>query len=138
VALSYSGQKAEAISELETAIHLDPTFVEAYSFLGTASRQNGDLERGRKYLDRAISLNPALPGPHVDDGLILLKTGQHKVAYEQFQWAANTDETGQIPDLEAAVAELQQAIKERAEDPLAFDTLGVLMGKAGNASELVI
>ena len=55
VALWYGGQKSESMSELQTALRLDPAFAEAYSFLGMASRQTGDLDGGRRYLDRAIS-----------------------------------------------------------------------------------
>ena len=91
VALWYGGQKPESMTELHTALQLDPAFGEAYSFLGMASGQTGDLDGGRRYLDRAISLNPDLPGPHIDLGIILLKTGQSKAAFEQFQSVVNED-----------------------------------------------
>ena len=138
VALWYGRQKPESISELQAAVRLDPAFAEAYSFLGMASRQSGDLEGGRRYLDRAISLNPALPGPHIDLGMILLKTDQSVAAFEQFQLIVDHESADQIPDLKLAVDAVQEAIKQNPDDPLAHDTLGLLLGKAGSDPQLVI
>ena len=138
VALWYGGQRPESISELHTALRLDPAFAEAYSFLGMASGQTGELDGARRYLERAISLNPDLPGPHIDLGIILLKTGQSAAAFEQFQSVVNKDSADQIPDLELAVDAVQEAIKQKADDPLAYDTLGLLLGKAGSDPQAVI
>ncbi len=137
VALWYSHQTSESISALQTAIRLDPAFAEAYSFLGMASRQSGDLDGGRRYLERAISLNPDLPGPHIDLGLILLKTGQSEAAFEQFQSIVNRESAEQIPDIQLAVDAVQESIKQKADDALAYDTLGLLLGKAGSAPQEV-
>ena len=123
IALWYGGQKPESITELHTALQLDPGFGEAYSFLGMASGQTGDLDGGRRYLDRAISLNPDLPGPHIDLGIILLKTGQSKAAFEQFQSVVNEDgnknqdQADQIPDLELAITAVQEAIHTESRRP---------------------
>jgi tetratricopeptide (TPR) repeat protein len=116
VALWYGGQRSESIAELHTALQLNPAFGEAYSFLGMASGQTGDLDGGRRYLDRAISLNPDLPGPHIDLGIILLKTGQSKAAFEQFQSVVNENgnkaQADQTPDLELSITAVQEAIQQ--------------------------
>jgi tetratricopeptide (TPR) repeat protein len=137
VALWYSHQTSESIPELRTAIRLDPAFAEAYSFLGMAFGQSGELDNGRRYLERAISLNPDLPGPHIDLGLTLLKTGQSEAAFEQFQSIVNRESAEQIPDLQLAVDAVQESIKQKADDALAYDTLGLLLGKAGSDPQAV-
>jgi len=42
-----------ALAGLDALVKKAPAFAEAYSFLGMASRQSGDSEGGRRYLDRA-------------------------------------------------------------------------------------
>jgi superkiller protein 3 len=142
VALWYGGQRSESIAELHTALQLDPALGEAYSFLGMACGQTGDLDGGRRYLNRAIGLNPDLPGPHIDLGIILLKTGQSKAAFEQFQSVVNEDgnieQADRTPDLELAIDAVQQAIQQKSDDLLAYDTLGLLLGKAGRDPQVVI
>jgi superkiller protein 3 len=140
VALWYGGQRSESMSELRTAVQLNPALGEAYSFLGMASGQTGDLDGGRRYLNRAISLNPDLPGPHIDLGIILLNAGQSRAAFEQFQSVVNQDvsQADPIPDLQVAIDAVKQAINRKADDPLAYDTLGLLLGKAGSDPQVVI
>lgn len=138
VALWYNQQRPESVSELKTAVELNPAFAEAYSFLGMTSRQTGDFDAGRRYLTRAISLNPDGSSPHVDLGIILLNQGQSDAAFEQFQWVGRREQTDQIPDLDLAIDAVQKAIKQRPNDPIAYQTLGVLLGKAGSDSQSVI
>jgi tetratricopeptide (TPR) repeat protein len=138
VALWYVGQQPESLTELHTAIGLDPAFAEAYSFLGMISEQNGELDDARQHLQRAISVNPDLLGARVDLGIVLLKKSQSKAAFEDFQSLVNKESTDQIPDLEPAVDAVQEWIKQHEDDAFAHDTLGLLLGKAGRDSQIVI
>lgn len=138
VALWYAGQQPDSLTELRTATRLDPAFAEAHSFLGMTSEQNGQLDDARQYLQRAISVNPDLLGTRVDLGIVLLKKSQSEAAFEQFQWVVNKESTEQIPDTELAVDAVQAWIKQHADDAFAHDTLGLLLGKAGSDSQVVI
>jgi tetratricopeptide (TPR) repeat protein len=138
VALWYAGQQPESLTELQTAIRLDPAFAEAYSFLGMASEHNGELDDARQYLQRAISVNPDLLGARVDLGIVLLKKSQSEAAFEQFQSVVNKESTEPIPDIDLAVDAVQAWISQHEDDVFAHDVLGLLLGKAGSDSQVVI
>jgi len=138
VALWYAGQQPESLTELQTAIRLDTAFAEAYSFLGMASEQNGGLDDARQYLQRAISANPELLEARVDLGIVLLKKSQPEAAFEQFQSVVNKESTEPIPDIDLAVDAVEAWISQHEDDVFAHDALGLLLGKAGSDSQVVI
>ena len=93
---------------------------------------------GVETCERAISLDPDLPGPHIDLGMILLKTDQSQAACEEFQLVVRKHVAEEVPDLEIAIGELRDAAQRKPDDPLIYDTLGLLMGTAGSDSQLVL
>ncbi|MDG2390975.1 MAG: hypothetical protein P8M30_16835 [Planctomycetaceae bacterium] len=58
VAYEKTGQTAKAIEVMEGMESRDPDRYETLANLGTFYIHNGDLERGVKYIDKAIAINP--------------------------------------------------------------------------------
>lgn len=140
VALWYSDSKPKAIAELREAVRLDPSAGPVSAFLGMALRQTGQLEDARRYLQRAIALQPSFAASYVDLGLVYLRAGDLDRAGGQFETGLNFSaaSVGPVPDWEAAVAGLRQALAAKPDRAEAHNLLGLLLGHKGADSKEVL
>ena len=82
-----------AIPMYEEAVRLDPTFALAYARLSAAhgwylyylNRTEVRRASAQEAVDRALELDPELPGAHYALGLILLSSGEWDQALKEFQ-----------------------------------------------------
>jgi tetratricopeptide (TPR) repeat protein len=140
VALWYSGSKPKAIAELREAVRLDPSAGPSCAFLGTALRESRQLEDARRYLQHAIALQPSFAAYYVDLGLVFLGTGDLDRAIGQFETGLNFSvaSAGPLPDWDAAVGGLRQALSTKADRADAHNLLGLLLGHKGADSKEVL
>jgi tetratricopeptide (TPR) repeat protein len=140
VALWYSDSKPKAIAELREAVRLDPSAGPGCAFLGMALRETGQLEDARRYLQRAIALQPSFAASYVDLGLVYLRAGDLDRAGGQFETGLNFSaaSAGPVPDWEAAVAGLRQALAAKPNRAEAHNLLGLLLGHKGADSKEVL
>lgn len=140
VALWYSGSKSKAISELREAVRLDPSAGASVAFLGMALRETGQLEDARRCLQRAIALQPSFAASYVDLGLVYLRAGDLDRAGGQFETGLNFSaaSAGPVPDWDAAVAGLRQALAAKPDRAEAHNLLGLLLGHKGADSKEVL
>jgi tetratricopeptide (TPR) repeat protein len=84
------GRFAEAVEQLEKAILRCDDVPDTNFYLGWAHLAQGDVERGRRYVERALELNPRFGygEPHLRLGNFFFSRGEHKEAtphYEAFR-----------------------------------------------------
>ena len=87
VLLSELGRKAEARVELEAAIRLDRTLVEAHYDLGVVLEDLGEDRQAEAAYRAALELDPNHADAHNNLGVILAKRGDLAAASEQFSEA---------------------------------------------------
>jgi len=140
VALWYSDSKPKAIAELREAVRLDPSAGPGCAFLGMALRETGQLEDARRYLQRAIALQPSFAASYVDLGLVYLRAGDLDRAGGQFETGLNFSaaSAGPVPDWDAAVAGLRQALAAKPDRAEVHNLLGLLLGHKGADSKDVL
>lgn len=73
--LRRKNRHAEAVTELETAVRLDPAFGDAYQFLGIAYARTGRLAEAATSFRRVLELDPDNWRAHYNLGLALLQSG---------------------------------------------------------------
>jgi len=95
-----------AITELEAAVHQNPTDSEAIYYLGAAQLQAQTIPEGVRNLERARQLNPSFWGSYFYLGKAKLQTGQTAEAIALFQKAAerNASESAVFYQLGRALA----------------------------------
>ena len=101
VHLSELGRMAEARVELEAAIRLDRTLVEAHYDLGVVLEDLGEDRQAEAAFRAALELDPNHADAHNNLGVIFAKRGDLAAAFEQFTEALRID-----PDHENATANL--------------------------------
>jgi tetratricopeptide (TPR) repeat protein len=69
-----------AAAELETAVALDPDFVEARANLGAQYIRLGRLDEARKELQRAVELDPNMAAVHANLAMVLLGQNHAELA----------------------------------------------------------
>ena len=140
VALWYSDSKPKAIAELREAVRLDPSAGPGCAFLGMALRETGQLEDARRYLQRAIALQPSFAASYVDLGLVYLRAGDLDRAGGQFETGLNFSaaSAGPVPDWDAAVAGLRQALAAKPDRAEVHNLLGLLLGHKGADTKEVL
>lgn len=106
VAQAYAdaGLVREAMTELEKAIHLCPTFADLRLRLANLYRQIGDLDGARSELEDAVEARPSYVPARVANGVVRLAQGDREAAIEQWQAALTFD-----PDNKAAQMYLRMA-----------------------------
>jgi tetratricopeptide (TPR) repeat protein len=139
IALWYSGDRVRSATELAESLRFNPAAGNAYGFLGMIDCETGDLDGARKMLQRAIALVPQAPQPYLDLGIVFLRQGRLDRAVGQFEAGLNLpDAPRSVPDLDAAVRELRQAISHNPDAAEAYSVLGRLLGAAGADAAQVI
>lgn len=80
------GRFDEAVVELERAVALDPQSAEAHNNLGTAYQARAEFDRAAACYRRALELNPELPDVHFSLGTQLLREGNLKQGFAEYDW----------------------------------------------------
>lgn len=91
------GMTVEAISELERAVNLCPTFVDLRTRLGMLYRDAGDLTRAREQFEASKNANPKYLPARVQLGVLLLSAGENDNAIVELRGVLS-----QEPDNKAA------------------------------------
>jgi tetratricopeptide (TPR) repeat protein len=88
---AYSGQKntLKAIENLETAISLDKTNIEAYARLADLYRQNSMHDKAKKTYETMMALRPDDPGVYMILGEYNQKAGKYSEALDYFNRSNN-------------------------------------------------
>jgi len=110
------GEYVQAKSALLQAVNERPgsaVNAEAYNYLGLASWRLGELQNARDAFENAHKLDPDLPGPVYNLGLIMLESG----------------------DRAAAVSLLDEASRSDVRDTRALEYLSVIYAREGNREE---
>ena len=138
VALWYSGSHQEAIPELREAVRLDPAAGGSHEFLGTALRETGDLAGARQSLQCAIALLPPMPATYVDLAIVYLRLWDLDKALGQLEAGLNVPSPSPpVPDWDAAIAGLREALAKTPERADAHVMLGLVLGRKGADSNSV-
>jgi Tfp pilus assembly protein PilF len=90
-----SGRINEAVTELSTAVSLDPKLTEAHNLLGVAYDQKGLGERAKDSYERAVKIEPEDPETLNNLGFSLYQNGNYRAAVDRLKRAAKlapTDE----------------------------------------------
>jgi Tfp pilus assembly protein PilF len=85
----------EAITELSTAVSLDPKLTEAHNLLGVAYNQKGFADRAKDSFERAVKNNPEDAETLNNLGFALYQNGNYRAAVDRLKRAAKiapTDE----------------------------------------------
>jgi Flp pilus assembly protein TadD len=65
-----TGKQAEAVSELEQAVRLNPQQPVFLNQLGIAYRQQGQFGKAREAYEKAITIDPGYPAPYLNLGIL--------------------------------------------------------------------
>jgi Flp pilus assembly protein TadD len=90
-----SGRTNEAVTELSTAVSLDPRLTEAYKLLGVAYDQKGLGDRAKDSYEHAVRVAPEDPETLNNLGFSLYQNGNYRAAVDRLKRAAKlapTDE----------------------------------------------
>jgi tetratricopeptide (TPR) repeat protein len=149
LALSESGNWAEAIASYKKAIKLKPDLAEAYCNLGVAYSQQGQLQEALIFLKQALKLKPDLSRTACNLGEVQAALGHWPEAVESFQHAlrlhpgdpevlkrlgAASSRLGRWP--EAALA-FKQALQSKPDDTQITYNLGLVYCHLGHWPEAV-
>src|ERR1043166_752193 len=83
-----NGQLNEAISELSTAVSLDPKLTEAHSLLGVAYDKKGLGDRAKDSYERAVKVEPEDAQALNNLGFSLYQSGNYRAAVDKLKRAA--------------------------------------------------
>jgi len=103
-----AGMPKEAVSELERAVALCPSFVDLRTRLATLYRDLGQKERAREQLEIAKQYNPNYVQARVLLGVALLSAGEHSAAIEEFQAVIERDADHKSAQMYLKIAQTQQ------------------------------
>jgi tetratricopeptide (TPR) repeat protein len=76
-ALAKTGRLPEAIAQYETALHLQPHYVQAHVILGSALAETGRLPEAIVQYKAALRLQPDVAGGHLPGVIAQLEAAQH-------------------------------------------------------------
>ena len=88
---------AEAVTEFEKELELDPTNASAAYELGEALRVMGDTERAEGYFEQAIKYYPEYEEPRIGLARVLLRSEQPGRAIEQLERAIASNKNNEVP-----------------------------------------
>jgi Flp pilus assembly protein TadD len=108
--LAKTGQRKEALEQLQAAARERPGDANVHLQLGTAWLAFGDVGHAQEAFERALELNPQFAEPHHRLGVMAIQAGQFGRAIEQ----------------------LRRCVQLAPEDPLPHNTLGIALAKRGD------
>jgi tetratricopeptide (TPR) repeat protein len=86
-----AGMTVEAISELEKAVSLCPTFADLRTRLGVLYRDAGDLQKAREQFEAAKDANPKYLQARIMLGVLHLSAGDNPRAIDEFDKVLDLD-----------------------------------------------
>jgi len=138
-----------AVRDLQKALQLNPTNVDALVALGGSLIRQGKTEQSKRYLTRAIELEPGNQHAHERLGNVLAEEGRFEEAASCFREALRID-PGLAPAhfrlgvllmdlgaLDEARLHLAQAVRLDPDDPKALCCLAVLLSAEGELDQAV-
>jgi tetratricopeptide (TPR) repeat protein len=112
------GRNADAVSELERALELDPEDLRARFRLGVAERRSRNYEAASKRFDEVAKLDPEHPGLALERGLIFEATGHAAEALAAYDKALAKSPTDPELMLRAGCGSVSAGQVERGEELL--------------------
>ncbi|HEV7767067.1 MAG TPA: sulfatase-like hydrolase/transferase [Thermoanaerobaculia bacterium] len=91
IALSEAGRPADAATQFQRAIAVDPNNAPAWQNLGIAALRIGDARSAEQHLNRALQLNPALPLALNSLGVVYAQRGDMNRAQQMWRQAFAND-----------------------------------------------
>lgn len=146
------GRNREAIPHFQEMIRLQPDYYAAYYMLGKAQAAEGDNEPALQNFSEALRLNPDYVEPYYARAMMFFKTGNQLAAERDFrealkrglsaEWAADAHNAlgavaGQQGNLQAALAEFEQAVRLRPTLVVAQQNLANALVAAGRIREAI-
>ena len=144
IAEAARGRPADAEEQFRSAIHLDPSFAEAFVNLGIVLHQQDRVAEAADAYRRAIALAPREPRAHHNLGVALDELGRSSEAEVHFRQAVAVDSTFALShrrlaqaarargDLTGAVASFRRALASDPDDVESRLALGVVLGQMGD------
>jgi tetratricopeptide (TPR) repeat protein len=143
------GRMADAKSEFEAVLRLNPAYPEAHYNLGSALLELGRAPEAIGRLEEAIRLKPTHANAHNNLGSALLQTGRPADAIKEYEEALRLNpnhpkahynlatallEMGRQPE---AIRELEATLRVNPADTKAHNNLGNLLYEMGRTMEAV-
>lgn len=107
---------AQSIDNFKTAIELDPAYAPAYSGLGDAYGQAGDLQGAISKWEKALSLNPEQYLLNFNLGLAYYNSGKKTKALEYFNSLREKHYSHLTPSQKQALDDLIQRCKQESQE----------------------
>jgi len=131
-----NGEYAKAAMQYQDILRLDPSYREAYFFLGACYSQTSDFAKAEKSLRAYLALEPRSSDGHTTLGLVLARTGRTSEARRELNQAFTMDPTQDVARVE--LARLDLVVQDYAQavnllqswipsHPSEFDALAVLI-----------
>ncbi len=150
IALKQKGRMAEAITQYEAAIKINPGFAKPYNNLGNIYKDAKQTDEAIRYYKEAIRINPDYADAYSNLGTILLQNGEAEEAIPHFRDAIRINPDlglarinlgtvlAQKGEREEAIVHLREAIKINSDLALAHFSLGNVLFQKGEAEEAII
>ena len=103
-----------AVTDLVTALRLNPQFYPAYGLLGAALAKNADFARAEQAYTRGININPHYPFAYTGRAQLYLAQGKREEAMKDFALAIGINSKDYAPYYNRAEALWSQGQKEDA------------------------
>jgi len=152
-ALALEGNRTESLVQLREAVRLRPDSAAGYNSLGMALSRFLETGPAREAFENALRLDPNLAGAHVNLSMILAQSGAQDLALRHLNEAIRIESSTPAAarpyylraeihrernEVEAARADLEQAVRLRPDYAAAWLELGVvrraLLDEAGTLS----
>jgi len=140
---------SESIFYNQQCVRVDPTFSEAYSNLGNALKELGDLTGAIQFYMKAIKLKPRFPDAYNNLASAYMLTGQTQQAMDTYNMALTlhpdmVDAHTNLGNLHKASGDLEkakqcylEAIKIKPEFPIAWNNLAGVFKEEGQPNTAV-
>ena len=139
----------EAIENYKKALAVKPSFADAWTNLGTAFMQKGEMEEAIADYRKALEIAPELPEANGNFGNALLQTGKYDQAIDYYERALRLKPNYADADYGISLALLQQGKASEAIEhlqrvlvlepdyPEAYHNLGVILAQKGQLGSAI-
>lgn len=146
-ALDQAGRMAEAKTQYEEALRLDPSYADAHNNLGGILDKMGQWTEAKSQYEETLRLDPNHVDAHNNLGMVLEKMGRLAEAKTQYEGAlrlrpGSADVHNNLGNalekmgrLAEAKAQYEEALRLEPENARAHDNLGNLLAKTGQTAE---
>jgi tetratricopeptide (TPR) repeat protein len=150
-ALAKQGKTDQAIHQFNTALHLKPDYAEVHNNLGGELLRQGRLDEAQAHLNAALKLDPEIAQAHNNLGIILIQQGDVEQAIVHFKEALRIKPDFDLADanlkramavqnrmqIEGDAAELEQALKNKPDNPVLHFEMGNLFLSKGDVNQAI-